>query len=195
MKVKRLIELKPVSIKNPCITGELQARDHCFVRYGDDCSIYVKSEKSSQRVMETVTDYIETKLKLKVNRAKSKVSDPYESTLLGFSFYRSKEGWAIRIAPKSIIKIKKKMKEQTKRKDPAPQWKRPYRRRMALQKLGINPRKAYEWSNSRKGPCRVAHSPILCRSLNNAYFTFTRHRYVGFANYYFWKTGHQTKLF
>ena len=132
------------------------------------------------------------------------------------------------------------MKEQTKRKDPAParekikkmeaiirgwvnyfaiakakgkmqeldelvrtrlrmgiwkQWKRPYRRRMALQKLGINPRKAYEWSNSRKGPCRVAHSPILCRSLNNAYFTFTRHRYVGFANYYFWKTGHQTKLF
>ena len=64
MKVKRLIELKPVSIKNPCITGELQARDHCFVRYGDDCSIYVKSEKSAQRVMETVTDYIETKLKL-----------------------------------------------------------------------------------------------------------------------------------
>jgi RNA-directed DNA polymerase len=217
---------------------ELQARGHRYVRYADDCSIYVKSEKAAQRVMETVTDYIETKLKLKVNRTKSKVSRPNESTLLGFSFYRSKECWEIRIAPKSLIRIKKKMKEQTKRKDPTPakekikkmevvirgwvnyfaiakakrkmqeldelvrtrlrmgiwkQWKRPKRRRMNLQKLGINPGKAYEWSNSRKGHCRVAHSPILCRALNNDYFT--RLRYIGFANYYFWKTGHQTKLF
>lgn len=217
---------------------ELQARGHRYVRYADDCSIYVKSEKSAQRVMETVTDYIETKLKLKVNRTKSKVSRPTESTLLGFSFFRSKAGWEIRVAPKSLIRIKKKMKEQTQRKDPAAvkekikkmevvirgwvnyfaiakaksrmqeldelvrtrlrmgiwkQWKRPKRRRMNLQKLGINPGKAYEWSNSRKGYCRVAHSPILCRALNNDYFT--RQRYVGFANYYFWKTGHQTKLF
>ena len=103
---------------------ELQARGHRFVRYADDCSIYVKSEKSAQRVMETVTDYIETKLKLKVNRTKSKVSRPNESTLLGFSFFRSKAGWEIRIAPKSLIRIKKKMKEQTKRKDPAPSRKR-----------------------------------------------------------------------
>ena len=217
---------------------ELQARGHRYVRYADDCSIYVKSEKSAQRVMETVTDYIETKLKLKVNRTKSKVSRPTESTLLGFSFFRSKAGWEIRIAPKSLLRIKKKMKEQTKRKDPAPvkekirkmevvirgwvnyfaiakakskmqeldelvrtrlrmgiwkQWKRPKRRRMNLQKLGINPGKAYEWSNSRKGHCRVAHSPILCRALNNDYFT--RQRYIGFTNYYFWKTGHQTELF
>ena len=188
--------------------------------------------------MDTVTDYIETKLKLKVNRTKSKVSRPIESTLLGFSFFRSKAGWEIRIAPKSLIRIKKKMKEQTKRKDPAAlkekikkmevvirgwvnyfaiakakskmqeldelvrtrlrmgiwkQWKRPKRRQMNLQKLGINPGKAYEWSNSRKGHCRVAHSPILCRALNNEYFI--RERYVGFTNYYFWKTGHQTKLF
>src|ERR1700730_8460619 len=68
--------------------------------------------------METITDYIESKLKLKVNRAKSKVSRPNESTLLGFSFYRSKEGWEIRIAPKSLIRINKKMKERTQRKDP-----------------------------------------------------------------------------
>ena len=103
---------------------ELQARGHRFVRYADDCSIYVRSEKSAQRVMETITDYIESKLKLKVNRTKSKVSRPNESTLLGFSFYRSKEGWEIRIAPKSLIRIKKKMKEQTKRKDPSLQRKR-----------------------------------------------------------------------
>jgi RNA-directed DNA polymerase len=217
---------------------ELQARGHRYVRYADDCSIYVKREKSARRVMETVTDYIETKLKLKVNRTKSKVSRPNESTLLGFSFYRSEKGWEIRIAPKSTIRIKEKMKGLTKRKDPAPakekikkmeavirgwvhyfaiakakskmqeldefvrtrlrmgiwkQWKRPYRRRMNLQKLGINPGKAYEWSNSRKGPCRLAHSPILCRALNNQYFI--RQRYVGFTNYYFWKTEHQTKLF
>lgn len=217
---------------------ELEARGHRYVRYADDCSIYVKSEKSAQRVMETITDYIESKLKLKVNRTKSKVSRPKESTLLGFSFYRSKEGWEVRIAPKSLLRIKKKIKEQTQRNDPSPakekikkmeavirgwvnyfaiakakgkmqeldeqvrtrlrigiwkQWKKPWTRKWKLQQMGITPQKAYEWSNSRKGYCRVAHSPILCRALNNEYFT--RQRYIGFANYYYWKTDHQTKLF
>ena len=217
---------------------ELAARGHRYVRYADDCSIYVRSEKSAQRVMETITEYIENRLKLKVNRTKSKVSRPNESTLLGFSFYRGKAGWAIRIAPKSIATIKQKMKERTKRNDPSgakekiqkmeaviigwvnyfciakaksrmkeldeqvrtrlrvgiwKQWKKPWTRRWNLQKLGINAQKAYEWSNSRKGYCRVAHSPILCRALNNEYFT--RLRYIGFANYYYWKTQHQTKLF
>ena len=217
---------------------ELQARGHRFVRYADDCSIYVKSEKSAGRVMETITEYIESKLKLKVNRTKSKVSRPIDSTLLGFSFYRSEKGWEIRIAPKSLKKIKKKMKEQTQRKDPGSakekikkmevvirgwvnyfciarakgrmeeldkmirtrmrmgiwkQWKRPATRVRNLIRLGIDKQKAYEWGNSRKGFCRVAHSPILCRALNNEYFT--KQRYTGFANYYFWKTEHQTKLF
>lgn len=217
---------------------ELQARGHRFVRYADDCSIYVKSEKSAQRVLATITDYIESQLKLKVNRNKSKVSCPTESTLLGFSFYRSEKGWEIRIAPKSLKRIKKKMKEQTNRKDPGSlkgkikkieavirgwvnyfsiakagrkmkeldelvrvrlrmgvwkQWKMPKTKMLNLQKLGINRQKAYEWSNSRKGYCRVAHSAILCRALNNDYFA--RQRYTGFANYYYWKTEHQTKLF
>jgi RNA-directed DNA polymerase len=217
---------------------ELIARSHRFVRYADDCSIYVKSEKSAQRVMESITAYIESKLKLKVNHTKSKVSRPNESTLLGFSFYRGGEGWQIRIAPKSLDRIKKKMKEKTKRNDPAPakekikkmeavirgwvnyfaiakgkkkmleldelvrtrlrigiwkQWKKPKTKRMHLIKLGIQKQKAYEWSNSRKGYCRVAHSPILCRALNNEYFT--RLKYVGFTNYYYWKTEHQRKLF
>ena len=217
---------------------ELQARGHRFVRYADDCSIYVKSEKSAQRVRRTITDYIERKLKLKVNRTKSQVSRPNESTLLGFSFYRSEKRWEIRIAPKSFKRIKKKMKEQTQRKDPAcakekikkmeatirgwvnyfwiakakskmkeldelvrtrlrmgiwKQWKRIKTKVMNLQKLGISKQKAYEWGNSRIGYCRIAHSPILCRTLNNDYFT--RQSYIGFANYYFWKTEHQTKLF
>jgi RNA-directed DNA polymerase len=217
---------------------ELKARSHRFVRYADDCSIYVRSEKSAQRVMETITHYIENKLKLKVNRTKSKVSRPNESTLLGFSFYRSDKGWEIRIAPKSLKRIKEKMKEKTRRNDPTnakekikkmeavirgwvnyfsiakakskmreldemvrtrlrigiwKQWKKPKTKRMNLEKLGIKSGKAYEWSNSRKGYCRIAHSPILCRALNNEYFT--RLRYVGFTNYYYWKTEHQTKLF
>ena len=216
----------------------LLARGHRFVRYADDCSIYVKSEKSAQRVMESITEYIESKLKLKVNRTKSKVSRPRESTLLGFSFYRAKERWEIRITPKSMDRIKKKMKEKTMRNDPSPagekikkmeavirgwvnyfaiakakskmkeldelvrtrlrigiwkQWKKPKTKRIQLIKLGIQTQKAYEWSNSRKGYCRVAHSPILCRALNNDYFT--RLRYVGFTNYYYWKTEHQRKLF
>jgi RNA-directed DNA polymerase len=217
---------------------ELLARGHRFVRYADDCSIYVKSEKSAQRVMESITEYIEKKLKLKVNRTKSKVSRPQDSTLLGFSFYRGKEGWQVRIAPKSLDRIRKKMKEKTKRNDPAPakekikkieaiirgwvnyfaiakskrkmqeldalvrtrlrigiwkQWKKPKTKRIHLIKLGIGKQKAYEWSNSRKGHCRIAHSPILCLALNNEYFT--RLKYIGFTNYYYWKTEHQLKLF
>ncbi|MEO6229017.1 MAG: group II intron reverse transcriptase/maturase [Ferruginibacter sp.] len=217
---------------------ELATRGHRFVRYADDCSIYVKSEKSALRVMETITDYIESKLKLKVNRTKTKVSRPTDSTLLGFSFYRSGESWQVRIAPKSFTRIKKKMKERTKRNDPTPakekikkieavirgwvnyfaiakgkskmteldqlvrtrlrmglwkQWKRPKTKRMNLIKLGILKQKAYEWSSSRKGCCRVAHSPILSRALNNDYFA--QLKYVGFANYYYWKTEHQRKLF
>jgi len=99
---------------------ELQVRGHSFVRYADDVSIYVKSERSAQRVMETFTEYIEKKLKLKVNKEKSKVSEPRQSTLLGFSFFRSKGKWEIRIAPKSLKRIKEKIRAATKRKDPTP---------------------------------------------------------------------------
>jgi RNA-directed DNA polymerase len=97
---------------------ELEARNHRFVRYADDCSIYVRSEKAAHRVMETVTQYIESKLKLKVNREKSKVSRPDESTLLGFTFRRKEERWEITIAPKSMKRIKEKMREKTQRKSP-----------------------------------------------------------------------------
>lgn len=72
-------------------------------------------------------------------------------------------------------------------------WKKPRTRMKRLIALGIEKGKVYEWSNSRKGYCRIAHSPILCRALNNAYFT--KLKYTGFANYYYWKTTHQMKLF
>ena len=70
-------------------------------------------------MLESITEYIESKLKLKVNRDKSKVSRPIKSTLLGFSFYKAESKWEIRIAPKSLERIKKKMKEKTKRNDPS----------------------------------------------------------------------------
>jgi RNA-directed DNA polymerase len=98
---------------------ELEARGHRFVRYADDISIYVKSEKAAERVKESITEYIEKKLKLKANREKTKVSRPQQSTLLGFSFYRSKDKWEVRIAPKTLKRIKEKIRAKTKRKDPS----------------------------------------------------------------------------
>ena len=94
---------------------ELSKRGLSFVRYADDCSIYVRSEKSAQRVLGSITKYIENQLKLKVNKEKSKVSRPTESSLLGFSFYKDKGKWAIRIAKKSIERIREKSKAITKR--------------------------------------------------------------------------------
>jgi RNA-directed DNA polymerase len=101
------------------LDSKLEERGHRFVRYADDCSIYVRSIKSAHRVMERVTLYLEGELKLKVNREKSKVSRPSQSTLLGFSFYRDRKGWKVRIAPKSVKSIKQKIKAHTQRSKPA----------------------------------------------------------------------------
>ena len=90
------------------------------MRYADDCSVYVRSEKSAHRVMANISAYLEDCLKLKVNKDKSKVSRPSQSSLLGFSFYSSKKGWKMRIAPKSLSAIKEKIREQTKRNRPVP---------------------------------------------------------------------------
>jgi RNA-directed DNA polymerase len=67
------------------LDGELQARGHCFVRYADDANIYVKSERAGQRVMASVSRFIEKRLRLKVNTAKSAVAQPQERHFLGFS--------------------------------------------------------------------------------------------------------------
>ena len=90
---------------------ELEKRGHSYVRYADDCSIYVQSEASAKRVAESIVEYIEEKLLLKVNREKTKISRPTESSLLGFSFFRNGNGWEIRIADKSIGRSTKKIKD------------------------------------------------------------------------------------
>lgn len=188
--------------------------------------------------MDSIAGYLEDELKLRVNREKSKVSRPSQSTLLGFSFYGKDTEWKTRIAPKSLKSIKQKIREQTKRNQPVSiverikkldaiirgwatyfsmaeakklmirldgmvrtrlriimwkQWKTITGRIRNLIKLNVPKAKAYEWANSRKAYCRIANSPILRTNLDNSYFA--KVRYTGFADYYHWKTTHQTKLF
>ena len=94
---------------------ELERRGHKFCRYADDCNIYVKSMKAGTRVMESITLYIETKLKLKVNRNKSAVAKPHKRKFLGFSFYRKEKKTRISVHPKSIQRLKAKIIEITTR--------------------------------------------------------------------------------
>jgi RNA-directed DNA polymerase len=93
---------------------ELERRGHRFVRYADDCNIYVRSERAGQRVMESVTRFITIKLKLKVNEAKSAVARPQERKFLGFSFTAGPEVKRI-IAPKALDRFKRRVREITRR--------------------------------------------------------------------------------
>jgi len=217
---------------------ELEGRGHSFVRYADDVSLYVGSEKAAERVKESVTEYIEKQLKLRVNREKTQVSQGRLSSLLGFSFYRNKGQWEARIAHKSLKRIKEKIRAKTKRSDPSnaeeklkkleaviegwvnyfriarakslmraldemvrrrirtgiwKQWKYPRTRIRNLRKLGASQRDAERWGNSSWGCYRMGNHPATSTTVTNE--SLQRLGYVGFYNYYYWKTEHQTKLF
>ena len=217
---------------------ELEKRGHSYVRYADDCSIYVRSEAAARRVGVSITKYIEGKLLLKVNREKTRISRPNESTLLGFSFFRQKGKWEIRIAERSVGRVKGKVKAITSRSNGMSEierigklgpivrgwvnyfviakaktvmqgldalvrvrlricqwkaWKKPATRVRQLLKLGVPGQKAYEWGNSSKGYCRVAHSPILQTTLNTS--VFAKRGYQGFYNTYWGKAEAQLSLF
>lgn len=77
---------------------ELEARGLRFVRYADDCNIFVKSEMAAERVMKSITSWLERKLRLKVNATKTKVVRPTKSTFLGFTFWKGIDGWKCRPA-------------------------------------------------------------------------------------------------
>ena len=94
---------------------ELETRGLRFCRYADDCNIYVKSRKAAMRVMASVTRFLEVELKLKVNQEKSSVDRPWQLKFLGFSFYPKKGEVGIRVHPKSVRKLKEKLKELTGR--------------------------------------------------------------------------------
>jgi RNA-directed DNA polymerase len=217
---------------------ELEKRGHSYVRYADDCSIYIKSEAAAKRVAGSVIEYIESKLLLKVNRAKTHISRPQESTLLGFSFFRQKWGWEIRIAEQSVGRITKKCKDITSRGNGLSEkerigklqsmipgwvtyfvvakaktvmqgldelvrvrlricqwkaWKKPANRAKQLLKLGAKKQNAYQWGNSSKGYCRIAHSPVLQTALTKE--TFRKRGYQGFYNTYHYKREAQLPLF
>jgi RNA-directed DNA polymerase len=93
---------------------ELERRGHRFVRYADDCNIYVRSERAGQRVMEGVKRFLTRKLKLKVNESKSAVARPRDRKFLGFSFTGG-EVVKRRIAPKAILRFKERIRELTRR--------------------------------------------------------------------------------
>src|SRR5450631_3575550 len=93
---------------------ELERRGHRYVRYADDCNIYVRSERAGQRVMESITQFITQKLKLKVNEAKSAVARPQERKFLGFSFTAGPNIKRV-IAPKALDRFKRKIREITGR--------------------------------------------------------------------------------
>src|SRR6478672_2051019 len=93
---------------------ELECRGHRFVRYADDCNIYVRSERAGQRVMESISRFITQKLKLKVNEAKSAVARPQERKFLGFSFSAGPD-FKRTIAPKSLERFKRRIREITRR--------------------------------------------------------------------------------
>lgn len=193
---------------------ELQSREVSFVRYADDCSIYVSSQKAALRVMGSITRFIEGQLLLKVNVGKSQVSRPLSSTLLGFSFYSRKGEWRPRIAPKSEKRLRDKLRNLLRRSASEypdkhyanlermaqgwvnyfkladcktlleqldgwlrtririiywQKWKRPKTRMWKLLQLKVQRGQAYQWANSSKGSCRIAHSPVMTRTLSNAY--------------------------
>ena len=93
---------------------ELERRGLRFVRYADDCNIYVRSRRAGARVMESVTRYITTKLKLKVNQQKSAVARPWERKFLGFSF-TSAGVPKRRIAPKAVDRFREQVRKLTRR--------------------------------------------------------------------------------
>jgi RNA-directed DNA polymerase len=93
---------------------ELEKRGHRFVRYADDCNIYVRSQRAGERVMAGIEGFLAKRLKLKVNKAKSAVAKPSVRKFLGFSFTGWKEPRR-RIAPQALARFKAKVRELTRR--------------------------------------------------------------------------------
>jgi RNA-directed DNA polymerase len=93
---------------------ELERRGHAFCRYADDCNIYVGSRRSGERAMASVTRFLEQKLRLRVNRAKSAVARARDRTFLGFRIHQLKQA-RISIAPESLRAAKRTIRQITKR--------------------------------------------------------------------------------
>jgi RNA-directed DNA polymerase len=89
---------------------ELERRGHRFCRYADDCNIYVKSKRAGERVLVSMTRFLETRLKLRVNREKSAVDRPWKRSFLGYTVCSRKYNIRVKVAPKSIQRLKGNLK-------------------------------------------------------------------------------------
>lgn len=93
---------------------ELEKRKHSFCRYADDCNIYVRSKRAGERVMNSISKFVETRLKLKVNREKSAVDKPWKRKFLGYSF-TSHTIPKIKVAKESVAKFKDGLKKELRK--------------------------------------------------------------------------------
>ena len=93
---------------------ELERRGHAFCRYADDCNIYVQTQRAGERVLRSVTRFLETRLKLKVNAAKSGVDRPARRKFLGLRILGTKKAY-IALSPKSLLRCKQTIRRITKR--------------------------------------------------------------------------------
>lgn len=105
------------------LDNELNRRGLRFIRYADDCSIFVKSKRSARRVLKGITKFIEQDLKLKVNRQKTKICRPVGYYILGYNFVSTygkgdKGKYRLRVSPKTFARMKAKVKEITSKTNP-----------------------------------------------------------------------------
>jgi len=89
---------------------ELERRGHRFCRYADDCNIYVKSRRAGERVLASMTRFLETRLTLRVNQEKSAVDRPWKRVFLGYTVCHRKYNVRLRVASKSVQRLKAKLK-------------------------------------------------------------------------------------
>ena len=104
---------------------ELDRRGHRFVRYADDAMVFCRSRKAAQRTLESITRFIEGRLRLKVNAEKTCVARFNQVKYLGYAFYRSKGECRFRVHPKSVKRMKDRVRELTGRSKPIPNDLRP----------------------------------------------------------------------
>jgi group II intron reverse transcriptase/maturase len=94
---------------------ELERRGHRFVRYADDCNIYVQTQRAGERVLASIRQFLEQKLKLKVNEKKSAVARAGQRKFLGFSFFRRNGAVRVRVASQALDRMQEKLRHLTRR--------------------------------------------------------------------------------
>jgi len=152
---------------------EIEQRGLRFVRYADDCQIYVRSRRAGHRVLASLTRFLARRLKLQVNQQKSAVGLGATRPFLGFSFTAAREPKR-RIAPKAIKRVKRRIRALTRRTRSVSidrMAREHVRVRFAaLRKRGVGLALAARTARSAHGPWRLAQSPALTIALPKAYF-------------------------